>query len=128
MTRKIDDTLSCLIEMKAKMASEDFEAAKAEILESMNANPVYAFEWKAQGMVQAQTRYVFWTSLARYFPEHGEKETVEYAAEMLERGTDGFFASHSTCDYKNAVERTKATTLNELRRSVREMQKYLPTT
>ena len=128
MTRKIDDTLTCLIEMKTRLATEDYEDAKKDMAAALESNPVYAFEWKAQGMVQATTRYIFWTSVTRVLADRGERDAVEYANEMIERGTDSFFGSNSTCNYKNAVERTKATTLNELRRSVREMRKYLPAT
>jgi hypothetical protein len=126
MARKIDDTLTCLIDMNAKNAADAYEAAKTEMADAFATNPVYAIEWKAEAVVKTQTKYLFWATVAKVSARDGERAAVEEAEDIIDRELSSFFGSNSTCNYHNAIERSKATVIHDLRRSVREMRKRLP--
>ena len=110
----------------AGYARERFDELKTELAREIEDNPVYAVEWKAKKVVDAQTTYEVWLAVERDLDE-GEPVTEVLAENIgtVERLLEYAQGDGSTCPYQRANERVKGQVYVRELRKLREAAQHL---
>ncbi len=109
-TRRAPETLTDYIYAELERAKAAYEEAKDEFADDFATNPTSTIEWKANAMVAAQKRFVYWTRLAKAAALETATDglVLDLATGECQREIENFFGSNSTCPWHNAARRAEA--------------------
>lgn len=105
----VDPVLAAERVREAAKGLDRLEARKAEFIESFNANPQHAIEWRAGDVVQAQTVAKYVHDLSRLLEPKAIAEMPavlrDFIAQVTKDLVSGTRDSHSTSPFDNVCEK-----------------------